>query len=234
MKKKLINVAIDIGATLLVIGIIAFFLIGGPKGGNPEVTTNAEATTVATTEAITETTTEATTVTTTERVEETTVKTVETTTEVEKTAKKESVTAKAAPNVRAKSGSKYTDKEIYLFAQILYCEAGGESKEEMARVGQVVLNRMNTNYWEFKNIDTFYEVVTQSGQYPETWAKIRRGITPSQDAIKVAEGLVNGTINSGLGEDVYWQTGFVPDWNARVILKTRCDGGYHYYSVLAD
>jgi len=240
--KKLINLGIDIGAALLVIGIISFFLIGGPKEGNPEVATKAittvattevkttEATTESIAELTTELTTEGTTVITTKKaIEETTTKVVE-----ETTAKKEVVTVKAtAPKVRAKSGSEYTDEEIYLFAQILYCEAGGESKEEMARVGQVVLNRMNTDYWEFEDVNTFYEVVTQKGQYPETWAKIKNGIVPSEDAIEVAEGLVNGTVDSGLGEDVYWQTGFVPDWNARVILKTKCDNGYHYYSVLA-
>ena len=245
--KKLINLGIDIGAALLVIGIISFFLVGGPKEGNPKVATKAittvaitevkttESTTKFTAESTTESTTEPTTEPTTE-VETTTKRAEETTTKVvESTTKKEVVTATAAPNVRAKSGnSKYSEEDIYLFAQILYCEAGGESKEEMARVGQVVLNRINTDYWEFEDVNTFYEVVTQKGQYPETWAKIRRGIKPSEDAIEVAEGLVNGTIDSGLGEDVYWQTGFVPDWNARVILKTRCDNGYHYYSVLAD
>ena len=232
--KKIINKAIDIAAALLIIGIIAFFLVGGPKGGNPEeitTTTTAETTTEATTETqepITEATTEATTEPTTKRVEETTTKVVE------KTTKKETVTAIAAPNVREKSSNgKYSEKDIYLFAQILYCEAGGESKAEMARVGQVVLNRMNTDYWEFAKCKTINQVLRQSGQYPETVAKIDRGIKPSQAAMEVARGLLNGTIDSGLGEDVYWQTGFVPDWNARVILKTPCDSGYHYYSVLA-
>ena len=251
--KKLIDLGINIGTALMIVGIISFFLIGGFKNGDPEIATKAiststtvtiteaktpkattESTTKFTAESTTELTTEATTkaitIATTKAVEKTTIKVVE-----ETTAKKEVVTVKAtAPKVRAKSGSEYTDEEIYLFAQILYCEAGGESKEEMARVGQVVLNRINTDYWEFEDVNTFYEVVTQKGQYPETWAKIRRGITPSQDALEVAEGLVNGTIDSGLGEDVYWQTGFVPDWNARVILKTKCDNGYHYYSVLDD
>ena len=242
--KKLINLGIDIGAALLVIGIISFFLVGGPKDGNPTVATS-EITTVTLTEATTAATTTttiattvATTVATTE--ETTTVKNTETKAETtielkkETTTKKESVTATAAPNARAKSGSKYTDEEIYLFAQIIYCEAGAESKAEMARVGQVVLNRMNTDYWEFEDVDTFYEVVTQKGQYPETWAKIKDGIVPSKAAMEVAKGLINGTIDSGLSDDVYWQTGFVPTWNAKVVFKSKIRSGYHYYSVLAD
>ena len=132
-------------------------------------------------------------------------------------------------HVREESKSKYTDKEIYLFAQILYCEAGGANKAEMARVGQVVLNRLNTDYWEFKNCDTFYDVLVQENQYPETLAKIRNGIIPSKDAMAVAKGLIKGTIDSGLSEDVLWQTGFIPTWNVKVVYESQ----WHYYSVLA-
>lgn len=233
--QKIINKGIDILAALLIIGIISFFLVGGPKAGNlSEVTTTkVESTTKVSVEHVDEVITDITSESIAEPVTEITTEIVkETTTKVvEETTKKEVVSVKVtAPKVRTKSASQFSDEEIYLFAQILYCEAGGASKNEMARVGQVVLNRMYTDYWEFEDVNTFYEVLTQNGQYPETWAKIRNGIVPSDDAIEVAEGLLDGTIDSGLSENVFWQTGFIPDWNAEVVYVSD----WHYYSVVAS
>lgn len=235
---RLFNVIIDIIAGAIIVGIIAFFLIGEPVG-NPEEKTTVVTTVETTTAAITEfknsvtTAPEETTIsfveeTTTEVVEEKTTE-IETTTEVEETTK-EVVTVAATPNLRAEAGRKYSDADVYLLAQILYCEAGGVSRAEMARVGKVVLNRVNTDYHEFANCNTINQVLRQPGQYPETVAKIDNGIKPSQDALEVAEGLLSGTIQvSELSEDVLWQTGFVPDWQVRVVYQSGC----HYYSVLA-
>lgn len=122
------------------------------------------------------------------------------------------------------------DFDMYLLAQICYAEAGGASLDEMSKVGQVVLNRINSQYWEFKDCKTLLDVVTQEGQYPETWNKIRNGLVPSENAIKVAQGLLNGDIHSGLSDNVLWQTGFVPSWNVKIVLQTQ----WHYYSVLKD
>ena len=100
----------------------------------------------------------------------------------------------------------------------------------MAKVGQVVLNRVNSKYWEFKDYNTIYQVLTQKGQYPETYQNIVEGLKPSEKAMEIAKKLLKGEIKSGLSKDVLWQTGFIPKFNVKVILKTK----YHYYSVLAD
>ena len=118
----------------------------------------------------------------------------------------------------------------YLLAQIITAETGGEAEDEMAKVGQVVLNRVNSKYWEFKDYNTIYQVLTQKGQYPETYQKIVEGLKPSEKAMEIAKKLLKGEIKSGLSKDVLWQTGFIPKFNVKVILKTK----YHYYSVLED
>lgn len=83
------------------------------------------------------------------------------------------------------------DNFRYLLAQILYAEAGGVSKWEMRLVGEVVFNRLTTDYWEFEPYcTTLWGVLSQSGQYPETLRKIRNGITPSEDALEVAKALL--------------------------------------------
>lgn len=135
----------------------------------------------------------------------------------------ETTTKKIEPKIN------YTDNDVYLLAQILYAEAGGCGKDEMSKVGQVVLNRMNTNYWEFAGYDTIYEVLCQKNSYPTTLRKINNGITPSKLALQVAEGLLSGNLDSGLEDNVFWQTGEIPSWRATVVLKTK----WHYYSVPA-
>ena len=115
----------------------------------------------------------------------------------------------------------------YLLAQIIYCEAGGVSKAEMELVGEVVLNRLVTTYWEFDELHTLMEVLEQHNQYSETLGKIRNGLVPSEDAMEVAKELLLGMDNDRLPDDCYWQTGFYPTWNVTVILETES----HYYSV---
>ena len=131
----------------------------------------------------------------------------------------------------------------YLFAQILYAEAGGVSKGEMRLVGEVVLNRLTTDYWEFEPYcTTLWGVLSQSGQYPDTLRKIRNGLAPSEDALEVAKCLLLGEYERLLPEDCLWQTGFYPTWNVEVVRypgKWVLDDGtvinvYHHYSKLAD
>lgn len=127
--------------------------------------------------------------------------------------------------------SKYSQSDIYLFAQILYAEAGGCDSAEMARVGQVVLNRINTDYKEFTCCIDIPSTLYHSGAYPDTVKKIENGLEPSQEALQVAEGLLNGTIQSNIGEDVYWQTGFVPEWEVEIVYVSEWG---HYYSKIVE
>lgn len=141
------------------------------------------------------------------------------------------------------SANQMLDNFRYLFAQILYAEAGGVSKGEMRLVGEVVLNRLTTDYWEFEPYCTsLWGVLSQSGQYPDTLRKIRNGLVPSEDALEVARALLLDEYESLLPDDCLWQTGFYPSWNVEVVRypgEWKLDDGtvievYHYYSVLAD
>lgn len=129
----------------------------------------------------------------------------------------------------------------YLLAQILYSEAGGVSKDEMRLVGEVVLNRLTTEYWEFEPYcETILGVVKQYGQYPTTYRKIQNGLVPSNDAMEVAKALLLGEYERLLPEGCLWQTGFYPRWNVEVVVYPGnwelADGTvinvYHHYSVL--
>ena len=141
------------------------------------------------------------------------------------------------------SANQMLDNFRYLFAQILYAEAGGVSMDEMRLVGEVVLNRLTTDYWEFEPYCTsLWGVLSQSGQYPDTLRKIRNGLVPSEDALEVARALLLDEYESLLPDDCLWQTGFYPSWNVEVVRypgEWELDDGtvievYHYYSVLAD
>ena len=141
------------------------------------------------------------------------------------------------------SANQMLDNFRYLFAQILYAEAGGVSMGEMRLVGEVVLNRLTTDYWEFEPYCTsLWGVLSQSGQYPDTLRKIRNGLVPSEDALEVARALLLDEYESLLPDDCLWQTGFYPSWNVEIVRypgEWKLDDGtvinvYQYYSVLVN
>ena len=119
------------------------------------------------------------------------------------------------------------DFNVSFLATVMFAEASICGEAEMARVGQVVVNRANTEYYEFADCHTFVEVIAQPGQYTDTWERIQEGLTPSPEALYVAEGLLDGTIDSGLGEDVLFQTGFKPSWGRIVYVSP-----WHYYATV--
>jgi hypothetical protein len=134
---------------------------------------------------------------------------------------------------------KYQDVDEYLLAQAIHCEAGGTGDmEEMAYCGQVMLNRVQSDIYDFKDVNDLESVLAQPNQYPETLEKIKSGIVPCEDAKKVAHMLLSGeTIFYSDGntikvftDDILWQTVFEPSWNVEVVFETE----YHYYSKLSD
>lgn len=129
----------------------------------------------------------------------------------------------------------FLDNFQYLLAQALMSEAGGVSKEEMGKVGEVILNRVTTTYWEFNRQTTIREVLSASGQYPGTYRKIQNGLLPSEDAMEVAESLLLGEYENQLPDNCYWQTGFDPvraGFAVEVVDKSYCGNNYyHYYAV---
>lgn len=118
------------------------------------------------------------------------------------------------------------DEETYLLAQILTAEAVAEGEAEMLRVGTVLMNRIETTYYEFSECVDVKSTLEQSGAYPTTLQKIRQGLKPSEEAIQIAQRLMAGERTSEFGSNVYWQTLVEPDFNAEVEYVSA----WHYYS----
>ena len=131
----------------------------------------------------------------------------------------------------------YSD-ETYLLAQIVYCEAGGQGSSEMSYVGSVVINRARTDYHDFRAVDTIREDLyqgygTSAQQYAEeTIDKIEDGIEPSDDAIEVASGLIDGTIDC-LDEEILFQMeDWMPTWDG--IEEVYIPGATELYARPTD
>jgi len=93
--------------------------------------------------------------------------------------------------------------EVELFIQVLHCEGGITSIEELYRIGSVIINRMNHPAYP----NTLYEVIYQRGQYGCISKLFTE--TPAQRVIDVALDIwYNGT--NVFPEDVIFQTGNEP------------------------
>ena len=133
--------------------------------------------------------------------------------------KNETETVKASQeeeevDLEIKGFPEYAD-EVYLLAQIIECEAG-KTYEDRVYTGSVVINRARTNYDDFASVHTIKQVLYQgyygggSQQYETTTIKkVESGVQPSEDSLKVAEGLIAGEINC-LEERVLFQTTHKP------------------------
>ena len=127
-----------------------------------------------------------------------------------------------------------TEENIRQLACVMKTEAEGcssnvdEELAEMVRVGKVLLNRILTDYYEYQNVTDIISAVTPKDQYPGSLARIQSGYVPRDEILQVAEALLNGEVDAEFGEDVYWQTGFVPGWNCHVVYTSP----WHYYSAL--
>lgn len=116
-------------------------------------------------------------------------------------------------------------EEEYLLAQIIYCEAGGCSTEEMGFTGSVVINRALTEYCDFASVDTIEEVLYQgygtSRQQYDGWtiSQIESGIQPSEEAISVAKGLIEGTIEKQPEHVLFQFASSLTPWSGIVVLE---------------
>lgn len=124
-----------------------------------------------------------------------------------------------------------SEDDHYLLAQILTAETGGEDEEEMFRVGTVFLNRINTTYWEFEKCTDFKSTLLLPGAYPVTAIKIQNGLAPTEKSLEISTRLIAGERTPDFGDDVFWQTGTVTDFNAVVVFVSPMG---HYYSVLGS
>lgn len=83
----------------------------------------------------------------------------------------------------------YTENDVYLLAQLISHEAGGEGLNGWIAVGEVVMNRVRSELFP----NTIEEVVFAPGQFSNN-DRIRK-ITPRQEIIQTAREILNGRLS---------------------------------------
>lgn len=125
----------------------------------------------------------------------------------------------------------WTDEELNMLAALIYYEAGSNdcSDRHQQLVGQVVLNRVNSN--EFP--DTIYDVITQTkhGIQYSTYKKVlknmgNRDIIP-QRCYDNALVVLNGEVDCP--DNIVWQAGFIQGSEIYEIHETSYSTTYFCY-----
>ena len=92
----------------------------------------------------------------------------------------------------------FTDEDVYLLAQVMEHEAGGEPYNGRIAVAEVVLNRIHSS--KFPN--TLYDVVYQKSQFENNW-RIKT-LTPRQETIDTARMVLDGKLKIFNNPDVQY------------------------------
>ena len=86
----------------------------------------------------------------------------------------------------------YSEVDLILLASVINSEAGGESYQEKLRVGNVVLNRVQSKHYP----DNIHDVIYQRKQFSGICSKLFRydpdGDRGDLQSIKAAKALLNG------------------------------------------
>ena len=105
----------------------------------------------------------------------------------------------------------FAEGDRYLLANLIYCEAGGESYTGQVAVGSVVMNRVLSSVYP----DTIVGVIYQSGQFsPVASGRLALALTEGRataGCYQAADAVMSGTTN--VGNCVYFRTpveGIVP------------------------
>lgn len=119
-------------------------------------------------------------------------------------------------------------------------EAEADPNDEVAlfRVMSVFLNRVRTVYDDFLSVNTvkevLYQVIDGERQYaPETIRYIESGREPSEKSLRIAEGLINGTIEI-LPEEVLYQTREEQAWMAGKVKSAGLENPDQFYGIPID
>lgn len=98
----------------------------------------------------------------------------------------------------------FGDGDRYLLANLIYCEAGGESYSGQVAVGSVVMNRVLSSVYP----DTVTGVIYQSGQFsPVASGRLALALAEGRatsSCYQAADEVMNGTTN--VGNCVYFRT----------------------------
>lgn len=121
--------------------------------------------------------------------------------------------------------------EEMLLAQIIQQEAGN-SRADKIYVGSVILNRVRTNYRDFRSLHSISAVLHQPGQYDSrTLERINRSV--SEESLEVAHGLITGEI-ACLEEKILFQTTTWQGWMAGNVQGVSLPGAEQFYGYPID
>ena len=109
--------------------------------------------------------------------------------------------------------SGYSEREIYELAKIIMCEAEGESQQCKEYVGQVVLNRVNSN--GFPN--TIHNVIFEPKQFTPTFNGRWERVEPNQDCYDAAYTVINAS--EPLTNALYFETCKGDSWHSENLIK---------------
>ena len=119
-------------------------------------------------------------------------------------------------------------------------EAEADPNDEVAlfRVMSVSLNRVRTVYDDFLSVNTvkevLYQVIGGERQYAsETIQYVESGREPSETSLRIAEGLINGTIEI-LPEEVLYQTREEQAWMAGKVKSAGLENPDQFYGIPMD
>lgn len=107
----------------------------------------------------------------------------------------------------------YSEYEIYELAKIIMCEAEGESQECKEYVGQVIINRVNSD----KFPDTIHDVIFQHNQFTPTFDGRWELVEPNEDCYDAAYKVIN--ISEPLTDALYFEACNGGSWHSRNLIQ---------------
>lgn len=125
------------------------------------------------------------------------------------------------------SETAYNEEDLYWLSRIIYAEAGGECFEGMIAVGNVVLNRVESD--AFPN--NIYDVIFDNRCGIQFSPAYSGGIynTPSEDAIKAAKLALDGV--NVVGDSLYFNpSSRTSSWASRNREFTVQIGNHNFYA----
>ncbi len=128
--------------------------------------------------------------------------------------------------------------QVRILGLMIDAEAAKTDAERFA-VGSVVLNRIRSPYKEFRRVNTItevlYQVVAGYKQYDSRYTipYVESGREPSPEAMRIAEGLINGTIEC-LPEYVIYQTTRWESWMEGKLARYEIPGTVQCFAYPLD
>ena len=111
----------------------------------------------------------------------------------------------------------YSDNEIYELAKIIMCEAEGESQKCKEYIGQVVLNRVNSDKFPDTIHDVIFQKVNGKSQFSPVYNGRWESEEPTQECYDAAYTVLNAS--EPLTEALYFESCKGESWHSRNLTQ---------------